>query len=68
VAVAFWRALQEVSRFMGRTRPFYLVAALIVTGVLLYQGKTGGELVYDHGVGMARIASDVSHNGNSRQQ
>jgi hypothetical protein len=32
VVVASWRALQEVSRFVGRTRPFYLVAVLIVTG------------------------------------
>jgi uncharacterized membrane protein len=61
VVLASWRVLQEISRFVGRTRPFYLVVALIVTGALLYQGKTGGELVYDHGVGMARMT------GNARQ-
>jgi uncharacterized membrane protein len=59
VSLALWRVLQETSRFLGRTRPFYLVAALIVTGALLYQGKTGGELVYDHGVGMARVNSNM---------
>ena len=26
----------------------------IVAAGALYQGKTGGELVYEHGVGMAR--------------
>ena len=50
VSLALWRVLQT-SRFLGRTRPFYLVAALIAIGALLHQGKTGGELVYDHGVG-----------------
>lgn len=61
VVLATWRVLQEMSRFVGRTRPFYLLVALIVTGALLYQGKTGGELVYDHGVGIARMT------GNARQ-
>jgi uncharacterized membrane protein len=59
VSLALWRVLQEISRFVGRTRPFYLVVALIVTGFLLYQGKTGGEMVYDHGVGMPRISSSA---------
>jgi hypothetical protein len=28
---------------------------------LLYQGKTGGELVYNHGVGMARATGNAKH-------
>jgi hypothetical protein len=31
-----------------------VIVAIVAAGALLYQGKTGGELVYEHGVGMAR--------------
>jgi uncharacterized membrane protein len=67
VGLAVWRVLQEISRFMDRTRPFYLVAAFILTGALLYQGKTGGEMVYDHGVGMPRISSNTPQGDQDRK-
>jgi uncharacterized membrane protein len=67
ISLALWRVLQEISRFVGRTRPFYLVVALIVTGFLLYQGKTGGEMVYDHGVGMSRMSSNAQQSGRPRE-
>jgi uncharacterized membrane protein len=36
MSLALWRVLQEISRFVGRSRPFYLAFALIVTAALLY--------------------------------
>jgi uncharacterized membrane protein len=63
VSLALGRVLQEISRFVGRTRPFYLIAAIIITAALLYQGKTGGEMVYEHGVGIPRIGSSAQESG-----
>src|SRR5713101_7250587 len=51
VALAAWRALLEIWTKIKRTRLVYLVVAMAVLCALLYQGKTDGELVYDHGVG-----------------
>ena len=51
VALAVWRVLLEIWTKILRTQPVYLVVATVVLCALLYQGKTGGELVYDHGVG-----------------
>jgi uncharacterized membrane protein len=33
--------------------------AVVAAGALLYQGKTGGELVYEHGAGVssAKVSS-----------
>jgi uncharacterized membrane protein len=45
LVLAAWRVLQEISRLAGRTRPLYLAVALMGMVALLYQGKTGGELV-----------------------
>ena len=61
LVLASWRVLQEIFRLAGKTRPLYMVAALMAMVALLYQGKTGGELVYDHGVGMARITDKAKH-------
>jgi len=36
-----------------RWRIAFLIVAAVAVGALLYQGKTGGELVNEHGVGMA---------------
>ena len=43
-----------IERALQRTRVAFLFVAMVAAGALLYQGKTGGELVYEHGVGMAR--------------
>jgi uncharacterized membrane protein len=48
-----WRLLIEFSAQLLRWRIVFLIAGAVAAGALLYQGKTGGELVYEHGVGMA---------------
>ena len=54
--LAVWRVMLELSSRLERTRIAFLVVAIVAAGALLYQGKTGGELVYEHGVG-----ASVSH-------
>lgn len=49
--LAAWRVMLELSRRFERTRIAFLIVAMVAAGALLYQGKTGGELVYEHGVG-----------------
>src|SRR5208283_2330652 len=50
--LAVWRVLLELSSRLQRTRVAFLIVAMVAAGALLYQGETGGELVYEHGVGM----------------
>jgi uncharacterized membrane protein len=58
--LAVWRVTFELSPRLRRTRMVFLFAAMVAAGALLYQGKTGGELVYEHGAGMApMIRNDV---------
>jgi uncharacterized membrane protein len=59
--LAAWRMALELSSRLERTRVAFLIVAMVAAGTLLYQGKTGGELVYEHGVGMVRM------NGNSQR-
>jgi uncharacterized membrane protein len=54
VPLAVWRVLFEMWPTIRRIRLVYLVIAMLALGALLYQGKTGGELVYEYGVGMPR--------------
>jgi uncharacterized membrane protein len=51
VALAVWRVLLEIWTKLKRLQPVYLVVAIVALCALLYQGKTGGELVYDHAAG-----------------
>jgi uncharacterized membrane protein len=53
--LAAWRVILELSSRVERTRIAFLIAGIVATGALLYQGKTGGELVYEHGVGMTSV-------------
>jgi uncharacterized membrane protein len=53
VALGAWRLLLEISPKLKRTQPVYLAVAMLALCSLLYQGKTGGELVYAHAVGTA---------------
>jgi uncharacterized membrane protein len=55
--LAAWRVLIEFSPRLTRWRIAFLITAGVAVGALLYQGKTGGELVYDHGVGMTRASA-----------
>jgi uncharacterized membrane protein len=56
--LAAWRVMLELSNRLQRTRVAFLFAAMIAAGALLYQGRTGGELVYEHGVGMPRVTGN----------
>jgi uncharacterized membrane protein len=51
VALAAWRVLLEIWTKLKRTQLVYLAVSMLVLCALLYQGKTGGELVYDYAVG-----------------
>jgi uncharacterized membrane protein len=55
--LAAWRLTLELSRRLERTRIAFVIAAIVAAGALLYQGKTGGELVYEHGVGASSAAA-----------
>jgi uncharacterized membrane protein len=61
--LAAWRVMLELSSRLARTRIAFLVVAVIAAGALLYQGKTGGELVYEHGVGAPRATVSSSSRG-----
>jgi uncharacterized membrane protein len=54
--LAAWRVMLELSSRLRRTRIAFLIAGIVACGALLYQGKTGGELVYEHGAGVAVIS------------
>jgi uncharacterized membrane protein len=51
VAVAVWRLLLEIWTKLKWTQVIYFVVAIVALCALLYQGRSGGELVYDHGAG-----------------
>jgi uncharacterized membrane protein len=55
--LAAWRVLIEFSSRLSRWRIAFLAAAMMAAGALFYQGKTGGELVYEHGVGASTAVS-----------
>src|SRR5579885_1432017 len=54
--LGLWRGLIELSPRLARWRVAFLAAAAIALAGLGYQGKTGGELVYEYGVGMKTSA------------
>jgi uncharacterized membrane protein len=51
VSLAAWRLLVEMWPKFKSTEPAYFMLAMVALCALLYQGKTGGELVYNHGAG-----------------
>jgi uncharacterized membrane protein len=61
LVLAAWRMMLELSSRLERTRIVFLAVAIVAAGALLYQGKTGGELVYDHGVGASSVAAQAGH-------
>ncbi len=65
--LAAWRALIEVSAQAARWRIAFLLAAAVAVGLLLYQGKTGGELVYQHGIGVSETPSRSQQSGRIAQ-
>jgi uncharacterized membrane protein len=55
--LAAWRVMLELSRKLEPTRIAFLMIAMVAAGALLYQGKTGGELVYEHGAGVSSVSA-----------
>ncbi len=55
--LAAWRVILELSTKLERTRIAFLTIAVVAAGALLYQGKTGGELVYEHGAGVSSVSA-----------
>jgi uncharacterized membrane protein len=53
LVLAVWRIGIQFTLFLARTRPIYILVAVIAGGVILYQGSLGGKLVYEYGVGTA---------------
>jgi uncharacterized membrane protein len=56
-ALAAWRLGLQFVGFLARTRPFYVMLAVISGAAILYQGHEGGELVYTYGVGTSLMPS-----------
>ncbi|MGE5326930.1 MAG: DUF2231 domain-containing protein [Deltaproteobacteria bacterium] len=61
--LAAWRVLLEFSAPLIRWRIAFLIAGSLAVAALLYQGKTGGELVYERGVGVAAASADSQKEG-----
>ncbi|MBV8452167.1 MAG: DUF2231 domain-containing protein [Deltaproteobacteria bacterium] len=57
LTLAVWRLLLEAWPTLKRTRLVYLGVTVVALCALLYQGKTGGELVYNHGAGTTQTPS-----------
>jgi uncharacterized membrane protein len=51
VSLAAWRPLVEIWPKLKRAQPAYFTVAMVALCALLYQGKTGGELVYNYSAG-----------------
>jgi uncharacterized membrane protein len=60
VPLAVWRLLFELWPEVRRTLIAYEAVAILAMCALLYQGKTGGELVYEHAVGMPQVAAGAA--------
>jgi uncharacterized membrane protein len=62
LALALWRLGVQFAGFIAASRPIYLLLAVIAGGAIIYQGRLGGEMVYNYGIGTAMLpgASSVS--------
>jgi uncharacterized membrane protein len=66
MALAAWRVLLEIWIKVKWTRLVYLLLAVVALCGLLYQGKTGGELVYEHAVGT--FHADITSQGSANME
>ena len=57
LVLAAWRVTLEFWKRLRITRLAYLAVASLAICGLMYQGMTGGELVYEHGAGISAPAS-----------
>ena len=53
--LAAWRVLLEIWPKLQRAQLAYCAISMVALCALLYQGKTGGELVYNHGAGTTQV-------------
>jgi uncharacterized membrane protein len=60
LVLAVWRIGIQFTLFLARTRPIYILVAVIAGGVILYQGSLGGKLVYEYGVGTALMPTSAT--------
>jgi uncharacterized membrane protein len=67
IALTLWRWLGYARRAIA-PGVLYLVAALIVTGLTLFQGWYGGEMVYSQGAGVAAAAKGTEPPQNGKQR
>ena len=66
-ALAAWRVLLEVWTTLKETQLVYFTFAFIALCALLYQGKTGGELVYEHAVGTSQLNTTSPQHANAQK-
>ena len=66
-ALAAWRVLLEVWTKLKGTQLVYFTFAFIALCALLYQGKTGGELVYEHAAGTSRLDITSAQHANAQK-
>ncbi len=66
VVLTIWRWLAYARRDVS-PGPLYLIAALLVVGVTLFQGWYGGEMVYSQGAGVAAAGKGTEPPANGKQ-
>ena len=67
VVLAIWRWLAYARRDVS-PGPLYLIAALLVVGITLFQGWYGGEMVYSQGAGVAAAGKGTEPPASGKQR
>jgi len=67
VVLTIWRWLAYARRDVS-PGPLYLIAALLVVGITLFQGWYGGEMVYSQGAGVAAAGKGTEPPASGKQR
>jgi len=67
VVLTIWRWLAYARRDVSPGR-LYLIAALLVVGITLFQGWYGGEMVYSQGAGVAAAGKGTEPPASGKQR
>ena len=67
IVLTLWRWFLYSRRDRMQGVP-YLIAALLVTGLVLFQGWYGGEMVYSQGAGVATAAKGTEPAADGKQR
>jgi uncharacterized membrane protein len=67
VVLTAWRWFRYARRDLNPGIP-YLIAALLVMGLVLFQGWYGGEMVFSHGAGVAATGKGTEPAANGKQR